>query len=54
MKGVALLKMGQRNNARDEFYVLIKKYPSAEVTSKAKAQLKSLGLPVAPPKRKRR
>jgi tol-pal system protein YbgF len=54
MKGVALVKMGQRNNARDEFYVLIKKYPSAEVTSKAKAQLKGLGLPVAPPKGKRR
>jgi tol-pal system protein YbgF len=57
-KGMALLKSGQRNQAGQEFLTLIQKYPSAEVTAKAKAQRKALGLSVptsasAPAKRRR-
>ena len=54
MKGMALLKTGQRNKARDEFYTLIKRFPNAGVTGKAKEQLRALGLSPVPPKAKRR
>lgn len=57
MKGMALLKSGQRNEAAREFANVITKYPNAEVTAKAKAQRRALGLSVpasAPASAKRR
>jgi tol-pal system protein YbgF len=53
MKGMSLVKMNQRAKARDEFYALIKRYPESELSAKAKAQLKAMGLPVSPVKPKR-
>lgn len=50
MKGMSLVKMGARNKGRDEFYTLVKRFPNAGVTAKAKEQLKALGLPATPPK----
>jgi tol-pal system protein YbgF len=51
MKGMALLKSGQRNEAAREFLNVITKYPNAEVAAKARTQRKALGLsvPVAQP-----
>jgi TolA-binding protein len=47
MKGMALLKVGRRNQARDEFYSLIERFPNHELAAKAKAQLRALGLPAS-------
>ena len=44
MKGMALLKSTQRNAAAQEFQALVQKYPNAEVTAKARQQLRALGL----------
>jgi tol-pal system protein YbgF len=56
MKGMALLRTGQRTQAGQEFLNVIQKYPNAEVTAKAKAQRRALGLSVpaasAPAKRR--
>lgn len=51
MKGMALLKSGQRNEAAREFLNVITKYPNAEVAAKARTQRKALGLsvPIAQP-----
>jgi len=46
MKGMALLKSGQRNEAGREFLNVITKYPNAEVAAKARTQRKALGLSV--------
>lgn len=46
MKGMALLKSGQRNEAAREFLNVITKYPNAEVAAKARTQRKALGLSV--------
>jgi len=46
MKGMSLLKSGQRNEAAREFLNVITKYPNAEVASKARTQRKALGLSV--------
>ncbi|MEB2360907.1 MAG: tetratricopeptide repeat protein [Bryobacteraceae bacterium] len=55
MKGMSLVKMGQRNAAVQEFRALIKTAPSSEQATKSKAQLKILGMPYAPAaSRKRR
>jgi tol-pal system protein YbgF len=56
MKGMALLKSGQRTHAAAEFLNVIQKYPSAEVATKARAQRRALGLsvPSATPASKRR
>jgi tol-pal system protein YbgF len=57
MKGMALLKSGQRTQAAAEFLNVIQKYPTAEVATKARAQRKALGLSVpatsAAPRRRR-
>lgn len=45
-KGATLVKLGQRNNGAKEFREVIKKYPGSDAASKAKAQLRQLGLPV--------
>ena len=44
MKGMALLKSGQRNEAAREFLNVVQKYPTAEVAAKARTQRKALGL----------
>jgi tol-pal system protein YbgF len=49
MKGMSLLRGGQRTAAGKEFQELIKRYPSSEVAGKAKDQLKALGLRSAAP-----
>jgi len=49
MKGMALLKSGQRTQAAQEFLTVIEKYPNAEVATKARAQRKALGLSAPPP-----
>jgi tol-pal system protein YbgF len=54
MKGMALLKSNQRDEAAREFLNVIEKYPNAEVTAKARAQRRALGLSVPPPKSKTR
>ena len=46
MKGMALLKSGQRNEAAREFLNVITKYPNSEVAAKARTQRKALGLSV--------
>jgi len=48
MKGMALIRMGQRNNGRDEFYTLIRRFPNNPLAAKAKDTLKGLGLPARP------
>ena len=46
MKGMTLLRSGQRNQAATEFLNVIQEYPNSEVADKAKAQRKALGLSV--------
>ncbi|HLN02198.1 MAG TPA: tetratricopeptide repeat protein [Bryobacteraceae bacterium] len=53
-KGTTLVKLGQRTAGAKELRQLIKLYPSSEASTKARAQLKQLGLPVSSaPARKR-
>lgn len=52
MKGRTLAKSNQRNAAAEEYRELIKKYPAHEAAGRAKAELKSLGLSVTPPKKR--
>jgi tol-pal system protein YbgF len=56
MKGMSLLKSGQRTQAAAEFLDVIQKYPTAEVATKARAQRRALGLsvPATPASSKRR
>lgn len=56
MKGMAMLKAGQRNEAAKEFLNVINNFPTAEVAAKAKTQRKALGLsvPSAPSSRRAR
>ncbi len=44
MKGMALLKSGQRTQAAQEFLTVIQKYPNSEVAPKARTQRQALGL----------
>ena len=46
MKGMALLRSGQRTQAAQEFLTVIQKYPNSEVASKARTQRQALGLSV--------
>jgi tol-pal system protein YbgF len=48
MKGMALLKNGQRNDAGREFLNVITNFPNAEVAQKARTQRKALGLNPSP------
>lgn len=52
MKGMALLKIGERTAAAQEFRELLKRNPRGELESKARAQMKNLGLS-APAKSKK-
>ncbi len=49
MKGMALLKGGQRTAAAQEFRELIAKSPAGELSQKARAELKKMGLSAAAP-----
>jgi TolA-binding protein len=49
MKGLTLVKMGERNRGADEFRALIRRAPTAELAAKAKAELNRLGLSMTPP-----
>jgi TolA-binding protein len=51
MKGVALIKMGERTRGAEEFYELLRRYPDGRLAPKAKAQLRALGLTTVPPKK---
>jgi len=56
MKGATLVKMGKRTQGKQEFCELVKRFPSNDLSSKARAQVKALGLtcgPAAPAKRKK-
>lgn len=44
MKGATLVKMGKRTQGKQEFCELAKRFPSNELATKAKSQVKSLGL----------
>jgi tol-pal system protein YbgF len=53
-KGTTLVKLGHRTEGAKEFRQVIKLYPGSEASTKARAQLKQLGLPVSSaPARKR-
>lgn len=56
MKGMSLLKSGQRTQAGAEFLQVLQKYPTSEVATKARAQRRALGLsvPATPSATKRR
>ena len=58
MKGMALLRSGEKTKAGQEFLTVIQKFPNAEVSTKARAQRKALGLSVpanaSTPARRRR
>lgn len=56
MKGMALLKSGQRTEAAQEFLTVAQKFPNSEVAAKARSQRKALGLntPGSTSTRKRR
>jgi len=55
MKGATLVKTGKRTQGKQEFCELAKRFPSSDLASKAKAQVKSLGLTcgATPVRRKR-
>ena len=46
-KGTTLVKLGQRTAGAKEFHQVIKLYPGSDAATKAKAQLRQLGLPVS-------
>jgi tol-pal system protein YbgF len=53
-KGTTLVKLGHRTEGAKEFRQLIKLYPGSDASTKARAQLKQLGLPASSaPARKR-
>jgi tol-pal system protein YbgF len=57
MNGATLVKMGKRTQGKQEFCELVKRFPSNDLASKARSQVKALGLtcgPAASPARKKR
>jgi TolA-binding protein len=44
MKGMALMKAGQRNHAIQEFRTLIEQFPHSDDARKAQATLRQLGV----------
>lgn len=56
MKGLALVKSDQRNDAYKEFSYVVTKYPASDVAGKARLEIKKLGLrvPAAPSAARRR
>ena len=56
MKGATLVKTGKRTQGKQEFCELAKRFPSSDLASKARAQVKALGLTcgaAAPVRRKK-
>jgi len=53
-KGQTLVKLGQRTAGAKEFNQVIKLYPSSEAATKARAQLRQLGLQASSPARRKR
>ncbi len=51
MKGRTLVMMGEKTKGADEFRAVIRRSPSSELATKAKAQLANLGLSAAPAKK---
>jgi tol-pal system protein YbgF len=51
MKGMTLVKMGQRTRGAEEFYELLRRFPRDELAAKARTQLRNLGLSTTPPRR---
>jgi len=51
MKGRTLVKLGQRTAAAEEFRALLKRQPTGEYATKARAELKSLGFSIPPTSR---
>ena len=49
MKGMALLKMEQRNAAVQEFREVIKSFPRTDLADKSRERLKALGVSASPP-----
>jgi len=49
MKGLTLVKLGERNRGADEFRALINRAASSELAAKARAEIKRLGLSLTPP-----
>lgn len=57
MKGVTLVKMGKRTQGKQEFCEVAKRFPANDLASRAKTQVKNLGLtcgPAAPAARRKR
>jgi len=54
MKGLTLVKLGRKTEGAREFRDLLQRYPDSDLATKAKSQLKSLGLSTAAPKPARR
>ncbi len=52
MKGLTLVRMGQRTKGAAEFREVIRRQPRSDLASKAKAQLNSLGLPLSAPSKR--
>ncbi|HXM42416.1 MAG TPA: tetratricopeptide repeat protein [Bryobacteraceae bacterium] len=56
MKGATLVKMGKRTQGKQEFCELVKRFPSNDLATRARSQVKALGLtcgPAAPVHRKK-
>jgi len=56
MKGATLVKTGRRTQGKQEFCELAKRFPSTDLATKARAQVKALGLtcgPAAPARKKK-
>jgi len=49
MKGLTLVKLGERNRGADEFRALINRAPKSELAAKAAAEIRRLGLSITPP-----
>lgn len=54
MKGRALVQLGEKTQGAEEFRNVIRQAPNSELATKAKAQLRSLGLPYSPSKKSRK
>jgi TolA-binding protein len=49
MKGATLVKLGKRTQGKQEFCELVKRFPSSDLASKSRSQVKALGLTCGPP-----
>jgi tol-pal system protein YbgF len=49
MKGRTLVQMGKRTQGKQEYCELVKRFPASDLASKARSQVKALGLTCGPP-----